>query len=522
MVKILGWNIGRDEPINQYSSFVPPKSEGAVPFDVPALGGTMNFTMDLGGTVRTESELIARYREMAMHAEVDTAIDDIVNESIITDDIANDPVKIDLSKLELPDNIKQYIEYEFQSILRLLDFNRQGYEIYRGWYIDGRKYYYLILDEENPNNGIQEIREVDALKLRKVREISQVPDQEGLAIMQNVVNEYYVYSDNGFQNMPQVPVHSPSAGLNSIRISTDSIVAVTSGLQNQNGTMVLSYMHPAIKPLNQLRMLEDAVIIYRLVRAPARRVFYLDVGGLPKHKADQYVRDTMNSHKNKLEYDQSNGTIADARKFVTMTEDYWLPRREGSGTQIQTLDEGQNLGEMEDVNYFQQQLYKALRIPITRLDTNNPFSLGRPTEITRDELKFMKFISRLRMQFSQVFLKLLEKQLILKQIIAPEEWELIEQNIQLIYTEDSYFEELKNSEILRDRAQTTNALMPLADIFVTRKDIFMQVWRLTEEQYEEKMAEIQQELKMYGPTNPELQEESFTHSLKHLNNDKGE
>lgn len=500
-MKLFGFNLTRDRLPDQYGSFaLPTTDDGAI--DVPSTGGFQNYTLDVNGTVRSESELIARYREISLHPEVDNAIDDVVNEAVITDDKNNQPVEIDLSEVELPDNIKEIITEEFHRIVALLKFNKQGYNAFRTWYIDGRLYYHVIIDEENPAAGIQEFRHVDALKLRKVREISQVVDNRGVGMQQNVVNEYYVYSDTGFQNS-QTSVWNPTASMNTTRVATDSIIHVTSGLMNQNGTMVLSYLHPAIKPLNQLRMLEDAVVIYRLVRAPARRAFYIETGGLPKHKADAYVRSMMESHKNKLVYDQTTGAIRDERKFMTMLEDYWLPRRDGKGVEIQTLEEGQNLGEMEDVNYFLQQLYKALKIPVSRIDSSSGFNLGRPSEITRDELKFMKFISRLRMQFSNLFMKALERQLVLRQVIAPEEWEMLEPNIKFIFTEDNYFEELKNSEILRDRAQTTQLLMPYVDIFVSRRDIWRNVWQLNDEQIGEKVVEINQDIREFGPINPE-------------------
>lgn len=501
-MNIFGWKIERNKPVDQYQSFtLPSATDGTI--DVPASGGIQNYTLDVNGTVRSESDLIQRYRALSLHPEVDNAIDDIVNEAIITDDKNNGPVSLDLSEVELPENIKDIIMEEFDRIVTLLKFNKQGYEAFRNWYVDGRIFYYIIIDEEDPTAGIQELRHVDSLKLRKVREVSQVAVPDGTGITQNVVNEYYVYSETGFQASPQVPVWNPTAGLNTVRVSTDSIIHVTSGLTDQNGQMVLSYLHPAIKPLNQLRMLEDAVVIYRLVRAPARRAFKVEVGGLPKHKADAYVRSLMESHKNKLVYDQSTGQVRDERKYVTMLEDYWLPVRDGKGVEINTLEEGQNLGEMEDVNYFLQQLYKALKIPVTRIDPSQGFNLGRPSEITRDELKFMKFIARLRTRFSELFLTALERQLILRQVIAPEEWEMISSKMKVIFTEDNYFEEMKNSELLRDRAQTTQMLMPFVDIFVSRRDIWRDVWRLNDDQIEEKVQQINQDIQMFGPIAPE-------------------
>lgn len=496
-MKLFGWQINRDVPEDTFSSFtLPSNADGAI--DLPATGGFQNYTLDVNGTVRSESDLISRYREIALHPEVDNAIDDIVNEAVVLDDHSQLPVKIDLSNVELPDNIKDIIQYEFEKIVTLLKFNKNGYNAFRTWYIDGRIYYHIIIDEKNPEQGILEFRHVDSLKLRKVREVTQVVDPKDGANVQNVTNEYYVYSDNGFQNRSNNLAWNPNTINANTRVATDSIIHVTSGLMDQNGTMVLSYLHPAIKPLNQLRMLEDAVVIYRLIRAPARRIFRVEVGGLPKHKADAHLRSMMESHKNKLVYDQTTGNVTDQRKFMTMLEDFWVPMRDGKGTEIETLAEGQSLGEMDDVNYFLAQLYKALKIPTSRIDGDNGFNLGRPSEITRDELKFMKFIGRLRTQFGQLFLKALERQLILRQIIAAEEWEMIESNINVIFAEDSYFEELKNSEILRDRAQTINMLMPFVGTFFTHADIFKKVLQLSDDEIEEKLQEIQADNQAFG------------------------
>jgi hypothetical protein len=467
------------------------------------VGGTTNSTLDLNGTVRSESELIVRYREMAIMPEVDNALDEIVNEAIVTDNPEHPPVKIDLEDVELPENIKQIIQGEFNRLITLYKFNKQAYSIFRQWYVDGRLYYHIVIDEQNPQNGIQELRPVDALKLRKVREVSQSPSPDGSGTFKNVVNEYYVYSETGFSLNPNTPVWNPQGVQQQIKISQESIVYVTSGNIQGNNGMVISYLHPAIKPLNQLRMLEDAVVIYRLIRAPARRVFYIETGGLPKYKADSLVRETMTNHKNTQQYDQSTGKMFSGTKFTNMLEDYWIPTRDGKGMKIDTLQEGTTLGEMDDVLYFQKQLFNSLKIPITRIDPSAGFGLGRSTEITRDEVKFSKFIARMQNQFAQLFLKTLKTQLILRRVIAPEEWDMIEPGIKVLFTKDNYFEELKDIEILQTKIQATMQALPIIDQFISRTDVFKQIWRLTDNEIQEKMMEIMQEVKMFGPINPE-------------------
>ena len=498
----MGWEINREKPTDKFSSFVLPKSDESVT-SMPAVGGSMGFTLDFDGTMKTEGELIVKYREMAFHPEVDSAIDDIVNEAIVTDDQVDPPVAINLENLELPDNIKAVIEQEFQHIINLLKFNKKAYEIFRSWYIDGRKFYHIVIDEEHPELGIQALMEIDALKLRKIREVTQVPSEEG-GTLQNVVNEYYLYNERGFISSAASPTafFNTNAGINSTRIASDAILVATSGLMNENGTMVLSYLQPAVRPLNQLRMLEDASIIYRLVRAPARRAFYVDVGGLPKQKAEQYVRDMMVSQTNKVNYDSSTGQISDGRKFMTLLDDYWLPQREGQGTKIETLAGTTDFTQLDDINYFLAKVYKALKVPITRTDPGSGFNIGRPSEITRDELKFTKFVSRLRFQFANLFSNALEKQLVLRQVISPEEWEQIEPNIKYTFTDDNYFENLKDSEILRDKAATTAQLMPFVDQFFSRRFVWKNVWQMSDEDIMAMMVEIQQDMKTFGPINP--------------------
>ena len=394
-----------DNLVNKEKSFaLPQNDDGAVTLQTGAYFGTY---VDLEGVVRNEIELITRYREMAMQPELETAIDDIVNEAIVMQGHGL-PLDINMDELRVPDTIKKKIREEFRHILKLLNFGNMGSELFRRWYIDGRMFYHVIIDETQPRQGVKELRYIDPRRIRKVREIQKTKDAATGADIIKTMNEYFLYNERGI-----IGAHS-NLGM---RIAPDSILNVNSGLMDSRRAMVLSYLHKAIKPLNQLRMVEDATVIYRLSRAPERRVFYIDVGNLPKVKAEQYLRDLMVKYRNKLVYDSSTGEIRDDRKHLSMLEDFWLPRREGGkGTEIQTLPGGQNLGEMEDVKYFERKLYKSLGIPISRLEQQQGFSLGRTTEITRDELKFSKFVFRLRNKFSTLFDEALRIQLSLKGI----------------------------------------------------------------------------------------------------------
>lgn len=449
-MKLFGFEFKRELPVEVAPSFAPKEADdGAL---IVAAGGAYGTYIDLDGTVRTEAELVTKYREMSLQPEIDTAVDEIVNESISVDE--ETMVSINLDDLEdLPERVKKAIRDEFVTVLKLLNFNNQGYEIYRRWYIDGRLYYHAIIDKDNPSEGVRELRYVDPRKIRKVREVGKkrAPgSQDGSqALVPKIQNEYYIYNDKGF-NYGNKTVGPSTTGM---KIAKDSIVHVTSGLTDTQGTMVLSYMHKAIKPLNQLRTLEDSLIIYRLARAPERRIWYIDVGNLPKMKAEQYVRDIMIKHKNRLIYDASTGEVRDDRKFMTMLEDYWLPRREGGrGTEVTTLPGGQTLGEMDDVLYFQKKLYQTLNVPVNRLNSDALFSIGRATEVTRDELKFYKFIVRLRGRFSSLFNQILEKQLVLKGIMSINEWQQISNEVKYDFARDNYFTELKDAEIMQNRA----------------------------------------------------------------------
>jgi len=449
-MKLFGFEFKRTDQIEVAPSFAPKEADdGAL---IVAAGGAYGTYIDLDGTVRTEAELVTKYREMSLQPEIDTAVDEIVNESIAIDE--EDIVNINLDSVNVPDRVKKAIRDEFANVLKILNFNKQAYEIYRRWYIDGRLYYHAIISRDAPQEGIKELRYVDPRKIRKVREIGKKRAPGGTdgseVVIPKIQNEYYVYNDKGFNYGNKVVGPSTSG----MKIAKDSIVHVTSGLTDTQGTMVLSYLHKAIKAINQLRILEDALIIYRLARAPERRIWYIDVGNLPKMKAEQYVRDIMIKHKNRLIYDASTGEVRDDRKFMTMLEDYWLPRREGGrGTEVTTLPGGQTLGEMDDVLYFQKRLYQTLNVPVNRLNSDALFSIGRATEVTRDELKFYKFIVRLRSRFSNLFNQVLEKQLVLKGIMSIEEWQQITNDVKYDFARDNYFTELKDAEIMQNRAQ---------------------------------------------------------------------
>lgn len=473
---LFGWLFRRPEnPIDDKPALAPREvDDGAV---VVAEGGSFGTYVDLDGTVRTEAELVTRYRDMSLQPECDAAIDEIVNESMALDE--PEIVRIILDDVEAPESVKKAIRDEFSKCLNILEFNRFAYEIYRKWYIDGRLYYHVIIDEKNPALGVLEVRYIDPRKIRKVREV-QKKRAQGVApieaVLTKTVNEYYIYNDRGFNISGR---GNPLTATNGIKIAKDSILHVTSGLTDSAGSMVLSYLHKAIKPLNQLRTLEDAVVIYRLARAPERRVWYIDTGNLPRVKSEQYVRDIMNKHKNRLVYDADSGNVRDDRKFMTMLEDYWLPRREGGrGTEVEQLAGGQNLGEMEDVLYFQKKLYQTLNVPVNRLNSDAIFSIGRATEISRDEMKFSKFITRLRTKFAMLFIKILEKQLVLKQIMSIDDWQNIQSDIKFDFAKDTFVTELKNGEIMMNRLQLAQQVQELADKYYShefiRKNILMQ------------------------------------------------
>ena len=498
MAKIFGFEIKRnvEEPV----SFAPKTTDdGAV---VVNEGGVYGTYVDLDGSIRTEAELVNKYREMAAHPEVDTAIDDIVNE-VITQEPETQLVELILDEIDLTDRVKKLFINEFKDILSLLEFSSLGYEIFRRWYVDGRLYYHVIIDEQKPKDGIVELRYLDPRKIRKVRQVKKKALADNVALNQ-MSGEYYIYNDRGFAKTSGNS-SVPSNSVGGIKIAKDSIVQCTSGLTSSNGDLVQSYLHKAIKPLNQLRSMEDSLVIYRISRAPERRIFYIDVGNLPKAKAEQYLRDIMIKFKNKLVYDAATGEIRDDRKFMTMLEDFWLPRREGRGTEITTLPGGQNLGQMDDVIYFQKKLYKSLNVPVSRLDPEQQFNFGRATEISRDEVKFSKFTNRLRNKFATLFTKILERQLILKGIITVEEWDKIKDSVRYKFSQDNFYAELKETEILRDRITMLRDVDDYAGKYYSHEWIRRNVLRQSDEEMEEIDEQIaeEQDNPQYNPPMPE-------------------
>lgn len=490
MANLFGFEIRRkvdpEEEQKKQPTFAPEVTDdGAV---VVAAGGAYGTYIDLQGAARTEAELVTKYREMSMHPEVERALDDVVNEAIVSDP-NQDIVSINLDDVNLSPSIKKLITNEFDSVLKLLNFEKSAFDLFRRWYIDGRMYYHTVIDITKPSDGIKELRYIDPRKLRKVREVTKKRNKNSATSQTETVQEYFIYNEKGFQNKAgEVGTASSVQGL---KIALDSIVHVTSGLTDPNSTLVLSHLHKAIKPLNQLRALEDATIIYRISRAPERRIFYIDVGNLPKMKAEQYLRDMMTRHKNKVVYDSSTGEIRDDRKFMTMLEDYWFPRREGSrGTEITTLPAGQNLGQLDDVEYFQKKLYESLGVPVTRLQPEGTFNFGQDAQISRDEMKFAKFVERVRVRFNHLFLGALSKQLILKNVMTIEDWELIENDITFNYAKDNFFEEQKNTFILRDRLMTVQSMDPYIGKYYSNEWVRKHVLYQTEEEMEEMDEQI--------------------------------
>lgn len=488
-MRLFGFQIGRDEELNrdarqepQNKTFALPQSEdGAV---TVAGAGYYGTYVDLDGTFRNETQLITKYRELAIQPEMESAIDEIVNEAIVHED-SGQSVEINLDDVKVPNNVKRLIEQEFEYVLKLLNFGNMGHEIFRRWYIDGRLFYHIVIDDTNPQAGIQEIKYIDPRRIRKIREIKKMRDPAtGIELIQRQI-EYYLYNERGMIG----------SGTNlGAKIAVDSIVNINSGIMDPKQTMVLSYLHKAIKPFNNLRMVEDATVIYRLSRAPERRVFYIDVGNMPTVKAEQYVRDIMVKYRNKLVYDSNTGEIKDDRKHLSMLEDFWLPRREGSkGTEISTLEGARNLGELEDVKYFQTKLYKALGVPISRLEQNNGFSLGRTTEITRDEIKFNKFVVRLRAKFSTLFDDLLRVQLVLKNICTEEEWKEIKEDVWYDFKKDNNFDELKEAELLSMRMDVLAKIDPYVGKYYSVMWVRKNVLQQTDDDIEEINAQMQEE-----------------------------
>lgn len=488
-MELFGFEITRKKDELELVSFSPKETDdGAL---VVTAGGTYGTYLDMEGAAKTEAELVVKYREMALQPECEKAIDEVTNEAIVKEG-DEEIVTLNLEDItEFNDKVKKIIQDEFDTVTRLLNFNNFGYEIFRRWYVDGRLYYHIMIDENSPEKGIQELRYIDPRKIRKVRLLTR--ERKGKVFVNRNTAEFYVYNEKGFKA-------TGSTGLDNqgLRISSDTILHCTSGLMDKDGKLVLSYLHKAIKPLNQLRILEDATVIYRISRAPERRVFYIDVGQMPKMKAEQHIRDMMTKHKNRLIYDANSGDVRDDRKFMTMLEDYWLPRREGqNGTEITTLPAGQNLGKLEDVEYFEKKLYRSLNVPISRINPDQTgFNLGRSSEITRDELSFQKFIDRLRLRFSNLLLTALGKQLVLKKILAESDWEQVKDKIHFDYARDNYFAELKDSELLMNRLSTLQQIQPFLGMFYSQEYVKKNVLYQTDEDIEEMQKQMDAEEQM--------------------------
>lgn len=492
-MQLFGYEIRRkQDKEEQPKSFAPPlNDDGAVNVESTAVGGTYGYFLDIEGSAKTESELVTRYRSMALQPEVQQAVDEIVNEAINID-YNESAVEIVLEETELPSKVKELITEEFENVLRLLDFSNQGYEIFQRFFVDGRLNYHVIIDETNVNRGIIELRYLDPRKVRLIRENDSTQRDKSTGIpFRRVKKEYYMYSETGFGSTTS-KTGGDMQSVSGFRIAKDSIARVTSGLMNETQTLVLSHLHRAIKPLNQLRILEDATVIYTLTRAPERRVFYVDVGNLPKAKAEQYLADMMARHKNKLTYNASTGEVGDSRKFMTMTEDFWFPRREGNrATEIDTLPGGgATFGDNDNLGYFQKKLYKSLGVPVSRLEPENMYSFGRVSEMTRDELRFSKFVRRLRVRFSNLFDTIMEKQLILKGILTPEEWNEVKDKVRYDFMKDNYFEELKQMEILREKMNTLRDIQENVGRYFSRNWVQKHVLFMNDDDIEEMQKEI--------------------------------
>ncbi len=501
MAKLFGFSIeDSEEESKSVVSPVPPSQEDGN--DHYITSGFFGSYVDIEGTYKNEVELIRRYREMALHPEVDSAIEDIVNEAIVSD-LNDSPVEIELSNLNASEGIKKILRDEFKTIKDLLDFDKKSHEIYRNWYVDGRLYYHKVIDLKSPEEGIKELRYIDAAKMKFVRHAKK--QAKDLGVQARVkeltsqemafpeIEEYFVYTPKA-----NYPTGNPAAAgdQKGVKFSKDSISYCTSGLVDRNKGSTLSYLHKSIKALNQLRMIEDSLVIYRLSRAPERRIFYIDVGNLPKVKAEQYLRDVMSRYRNKLVYNANTGEIRDDKKMMSMMEDFWLPRREGGrGTEITTLPGGQNLGELTDVEYFKKKLYKALNVPISRIEGDGGFNLGRSSEILRDELKFSKFVGRLRKRFSVMFLDMLKTQLLLKNVVTPEDWEMMSEHIQFDFLYDNHFAELKEAELMENRINLATIAEPYVGKYFSQDYVRRKIIRQTDADILEEDAKIEQEIK---------------------------
>ena len=484
MAQLFGFQITRasKEKGEQPSFVLPDPEDGAT-----TSAGFYSEFIDIEGQTKSESDLIRRYRSTSEHPECDLAIEDIVNESVNTDELKAS-VSLNVDNLPYSSKIKGRVQEEFKQVLNLLDFNNKAHDLFRRWYIDGRLHFHKIIDEEDPQKGIQELRYIDALKIKRIRKVDKDVTKKGSPTVR-VLEDYYVYNEGG-----AVSASNTSAVGGTLKITADAIANCPSGLFDPSKALVRSYLHKAIKPVNQLRMIEDAVVIYRIARAPERRIFYIDVGNLPKVKAEQYLKDVMNRYRNKLVYNASTGEIKDDRQQMSMLEDFWLPRREGGrGTEITTLPGGSNLGEIDDILYFQKKLYRSLNIPISRLETESGFSMGRGAEITRDEVKFTKFVQKLRRKFNALFNNILKTQLILKGVVAEDDWLSIKENLSYEYMKDGHYAEMRDMDLLRDRLEVLNTIEPFIGQYFSKRYVQKQVFRMSDDDINSMQKEIDAE-----------------------------
>jgi len=485
MAQLFGFQITRasKEKGEQASFVLPDPEDGAT-----TSAGFYSEFIDIEGQTKSESDLIRRYRSTSEHPECDLAIEDIVNESVNTDELKAS-VSLNVDNLPYSHKIKARVREEFQQVLHLLDFNNKAHDLFRRWYIDGRLHFHKIIDEEEPQKGIQELRYIDALKIKRVRKVDKDVTKKGSPTVK-VLEDYYVYNEGGAVSTS----NTSSAIGGTLKITADAIANCPSGLFDPSKALVRSYLHKAIKPVNQLRMIEDAVVIYRIARAPERRIFYIDVGNLPKVKAEQYLKDVMNRYRNKLVYNASTGEVKDDRQQMSMLEDFWLPRREGGrGTEITTLPGGSNLGEIDDILYFQKKLYRSLNIPISRLETESGFNMGRGAEITRDEVKFTKFVQKLRKKFNYLFNNILKTQLILKGVVAEEDWLSIKENLSYEYMKDGHYAEMRDMDLLKDRLDVLNTIEPFIGQYFSKKYVQKQVFRMSDDEIESMQKDIDSE-----------------------------
>ena len=482
-MQIFGFEISRKKDKDLGSVVSPPPVDGSTVINTGVnAGGYYGMVMDVEGAVKNENDLIRRYREISQYSDCDSAIEDIVNEAIVVDEHGKS-VSMNLDNVDVSDSIKKKITEEFNNILKVLKFEDRGHDMFRSWYIDGRLYYQILIDENNMKQGIVELRYIDPRKIRRIKNVVKEKTPQGVEVVK-AVEEFYLFNDKGITEQTT----------QGVKLSLDSVVYVPSGYLDQNTGMMMSYLHKAIKAVNQLKMIEDALVIYRISRAPERRIFYIDVGNLPKVKAEQYVTDIMNKFRNKIVYDATTGEVRDDRKHMSMIEDFWMPRREGGkGTEITTLPGGQNLGDIEDIQYFQNKLYHALNVPVGRLQEQQGFSIGRSVEISRDEIKFHKFVGRIRKKFSNLFLDSMRIQLVAKNIMRAEEWDEIRQDIQFEFVEDNHYEELKDNEILMARLQTVQQMEPYIGKFYSMDWVKRNVLQQTQEEIENMQAQMDDE-----------------------------